>query len=97
MTFFQNGFIHTQSMRLASGHEALVTRVLKDDGSAAFGFSLQLDATQARHMALYEAGRWPERPRITPVIAHPWETAWEAREPVPWQIEPAFSRLEWLP
>ena len=58
-------------MRLASGHEALVTRVLKDDGSTGFGFSLQLDATQARHMALYEAGLWPERPRITPVIAHP--------------------------
>jgi hypothetical protein len=90
-------FIHTQSMRLASGHEALVTRVLKDDGSTGFGFSLQLDATQARHMALYEAGLWPERPRITPVIAHPWETAWAAREPVPWQIEPAFSRLVWLP
>jgi hypothetical protein len=90
-------FVHTQSMRLASGHEALVTRVLKDDGAAGFGFSLQLDATQARHMALYEVGLWPERPQITPVIAHPWETAWEAREPVPWQIEPAFSRLEWLP
>ena len=43
------------------------------------------------------AGLWPERPRITPVIAHPWETAWEAREPVPWQVEPAFSRLERLP
>jgi len=84
-------------MRLASGQEALVTRVLKDDGSTAFGFSLQLDATQARHMALYEAGLWPERPQITPAIAHPWETAWEACEPVPWQIEPAFSRLEWLP
>ena len=83
-------------MRLASGHEALVTRVLKDDGSAGFGFSLQLDATQARHMALYEAGLWPARPRVAP-IAHPWETAWEAREPVPWQVEPAFSRLEWLP
>ena len=84
-------------MRLASGHEALVTRVLKDDGSIGFGFSLQLDATQARHMALYEAGLRPRRPQITPVIAHPWETAWEAGAPVPWQIEPAFSRLEWLP
>ena len=84
-------------MRLASGHEALVTRVLKDDGATGFGFSLQLDATQARHMALYEVGLWPERPQITPVVAHPWETAWEARMPVPWQIEPAFSHLRWLP
>jgi len=84
-------------MRLVSGHEALVTRVLNDDGATGFGFSLQLDATQARHMALYEVGLWPERPQITPVIAHPWETAWEAREPVPWQIEPAFSRRQGLP
>jgi hypothetical protein len=90
-------FIHTQSMRLASGHEALVTRVVADDGRTGFGFSLQLDATQARHMALYEVGRWPERPLITPRMAHPWETAWVAGEPVPWDVEPAFSRLEWLP
>ena len=83
-------------MRLASGHEALVTRVVAE-GRIGFGFSLQLDATQARHMALYEVGLWPERPQITPVIAHPWETAWEARQPVPWEIEPAFSRLKWLP
>ena len=89
-------FIHTQSMRLASGHEALVTRVLTDEGSTGFGFTLQLDATEARHMAIYEVGLRAERPRITPVMGHPWETAWVANEPVPWEIEPAFSRLEWL-
>jgi hypothetical protein len=84
-------------MRLASGQEALVTRVLADDGRAGFGFSLQLDATEARHMAMFELGLWPERPRITPVIAHPWETAWVADQPVPWDIEPGFARLAWLP
>jgi hypothetical protein len=90
-------FVHTQSMRLASGQEALVARALADDGRTAFGFSLELDATQARHMALYELGLWPERPRITTGTAHPWESAWAAGERVPWELEPAFSRLEWLP
>lgn len=90
-------FIHTHSMRLASGHEALVARVITDDGRTGFGFSLQLDATEARHMAMFEAGLRPERPRITPVLGHPWETAWVANEPVPWEVEPHFSRLEWLP
>ena len=90
-------FIHTQSMRLASGHEALVARVLADDGRTGFGFSLELDATQARHMALYGLGLWRERPRITPRMAHPWEAAWIAGERIPWEVEPAFSRLEWLP
>jgi hypothetical protein len=90
-------YIHTQSLRLASGHEALVTRVRADDGRTGFGFSFQLDATQARHMAMFEAGLWPERPRIAPVMAHPWETAWMANQPVPWAVEPAFSHLEWLP
>jgi hypothetical protein len=90
-------FVHTQSIRLASGHEALVTRVLADDGRVGFGFSLQLDATQARHMALFTLGLWPERPHISPVMAHPWETAWVANQSVPWEVEPAFSRLKWLP
>jgi hypothetical protein len=84
-------------MRLASGHEALVTRVLGNNGSSGFGFSMQLDATEARHIALYNAGLSTERPRITPVMAHPWELAWVAGEPIPWDAEPAFSRLEWLP
>jgi hypothetical protein len=90
-------FIHTQSMRLGSGQEALVTRVLAGDGRTGFGFSLRLDATESRHMAMYEVGLWPERPRIEPVLAHPWETAWIANRPVPWEFESAFSRLEWLP
>jgi len=90
-------FIHTHSMRLASGHEALVTRLLTDEGKTGFGFTFQLDATEARHMAMYDVGLRAERPHITPVMGHPWETAWVASEPVPWEIEPAFSRLRWLP
>jgi hypothetical protein len=90
-------FIHTQSMRLVSGQEALVTRVTGDDGRVGFGFSLQLDATASRHMAMYQAGLWPERPHISPVLGHPWETAWVANRPVPWESEPGFSGLEWLP
>jgi hypothetical protein len=84
-------------MRLASGQEALVTRVLADDGSTGFGFSFQLDATEARHMALYHAGLRGERPRITPVLGHPWETAWISNSSVPWEFEAGFSRLQWLP
>ena len=93
----QARFIHTHSLRLADGREALVTRVLREDGGAGFGFSLQLDATEARHMALYHAGLRDERPRITPVIGHPWETAFISGRSVPWELEPGFSRLEWLP
>ena len=84
-------------MRLAEGREALVTRVLREDGSTGFGFSLQLDATEARHMALFHAGLRKERPRITPVVGHPWETAYLANAEIPWDAEPGFSRLEWLP
>jgi hypothetical protein len=90
-------FIHTHSLRLADGREALVTRVVREDGGTGFGFSLQLDATEARHMALFHAGLRAERPRITPVMAHPWETTYLANEEIPWECEPGFSRLKWLP
>ena len=84
-------------MRLASGQEALVTRVLAEGGGTGFGFSFRLDATQARHMAMYHAGLRGERPRIAPVMGHPWETAYAAGEKIPWDCEPGFSRLQWLP
>ena len=90
-------FVHTHSLRLGSGQEALVTRVLLDDGAAFVGFSLQLDATEARHMALFHAGLRGERPRITPVLGHPWETAWLSGGAIEWDCEPGFSRLRWLP
>ncbi len=84
-------------MRLASGREALVTRVLADDGTTGFGFSFQLDGTEARHMALYHAGLRGERPRITPVLGHPWETAFVSGHEIPWTFEEGFSLLRWLP
>jgi hypothetical protein len=90
-------FVHTHSMRLASGQEALVTRVLTGDGRTYFGFSLRLDGTEARHMAMFHAGLRRERPRIAPVLGHPWETAYVSRAPIPWDSEEAFSHLRWLP
>jgi carboxymethylenebutenolidase len=87
--------VFTQSMRLASGHEALVTRVEAADGRIALGFSLHLDAAQSRHMAMHQLGLWPERPKIEPAMAHPWETAWIAAQKIPWDAEPAFATLEW--
>jgi hypothetical protein len=83
-------------VRLASGHEALVARVLTTDGKTGFGFSLRLDATEARHMAEWHAGARSERPQIEPLLAHPWETAYVAGEAVPWELEPAFAAVKWL-
>jgi hypothetical protein len=97
IAFIKASYLHTQSIRLASGQEALVTRAVARDGRAGYGFSLQLDATQARHMALYQLGLKPERPKVAVVLAHPWETAWESNQPVPWDVEPAFSQIKWLP
>ena len=51
--------VHTHSVRLASGEEALVTRVWTTDGREGFGYSLALDATAARHMAEANAGVRP--------------------------------------
>ncbi|MGH8741238.1 MAG: hypothetical protein ACREUN_10020 [Burkholderiales bacterium] len=84
-------------MRLASGQEALVTRVLTKEAKAFFGFSLQLDATESRHMALFHAGLRGARPRIAPVLGHPWEAAGVSGSPIPWGFEAGFARLRWLP
>jgi hypothetical protein len=90
-------FIHTQSLRLATGQEALVTRVVAADGKIGLGFSLQLDATESRHMAMHAAGLRAERPQITPVLGHPWESAFVSGSEIPWSFEEGFSRLRWLP
>lgn len=84
-------------MRLASGHEALVARVLREDGGTGYGFSFRLDAGEARHMAEWAAGERPERPHIQPVLDHPWERAWIAQQAVDWNLEPGFAMLRWLP
>lgn len=46
---------HVRSLRVASGMEALVARVLLADGTAGFGFTLNLDAGVARDMAAWDA------------------------------------------
>ena len=84
-------------MRLASGQEALVTRVLTEDGKAFFGFSLQLDAAEARHMAEWAAGARQNRPEYRPVLDHPWEKAFLSGKSIPWHCEPGFGQIHWLP
>jgi hypothetical protein len=84
-------------MRLASGEEVLVARVLTAEGKAGFGFSFRLDATEARHMAEWHAGARRERPACQPVAHHPWEKAYLEGKPVPWDCEPGFTALEFLP
>jgi hypothetical protein len=44
-------FIHVHSIRISSGEEVLVARVLSEDGRVGYGFSFRLDATEARHLA----------------------------------------------
>lgn len=85
------------SLRLQTGQEALVARVLTLDEKAGFGFSFRLDAAEARQMAEWHAGTGIERPRYEPVLGHPWETAFVAGQPVPWDCEPGFTALEFLP
>ena len=46
---------HVHSLRVASGAEALVARVLAADGGTGFGFTLNLDAGAARDMAAWDA------------------------------------------
>lgn len=44
-------YVHTHSVRLASGEEVLVTRAVAEDGRIGLGYSRTLDATASRHMA----------------------------------------------
>ena len=88
--------MHVHSMRVASGEEALVARARTKEGKVGFGFSFRLDATEARHMAEWQAGVRHERPRYQPALDHPWEKAWISENQVEWHLEPAFSRIPWL-
>jgi hypothetical protein len=89
-------YVHVHSMRLASGHEALVARVLANDGRTGYGFSFGLDAGEARRMAEWHAGARAEKPKLEPLLGHPWETAYVAGGSIPWDAEPGFSGLRWL-
>ena len=84
-------------MRLETGQEALVARVLTRDGHTGYGFSFHLDAAEARNMAEWDAGVRQERPPYEPVLGHPWEKAYLASAQIPWDVEPAFTALEFLP
>ncbi|MBI2753083.1 MAG: hypothetical protein HYX46_06165 [Betaproteobacteria bacterium] len=46
---------HVYSLRILSGAEALVARVLTTEGGAGYGFTLNLDAATARDMAVWDA------------------------------------------
>ena len=46
---------HVHSLRILSGAEALVARVLTAEGTAGYGFTLNLDAAVARDMAAWDA------------------------------------------
>jgi len=86
-----------QSIRLQTGQEALVARVLTKEGKAGYGFNFQLDATAARHMAEWQAGVRKEKPALEALLGHPWEKAYLAGEPVPWNSEQGFAEIQWLP
>jgi hypothetical protein len=83
-------------MRLATGEEALVARVVAEDGRVGYGFSFRLDSTEARHMAEWAAGARAERPAYESRLDHAWERSWLSDEEIEWSVEPGFSRLRWL-
>jgi hypothetical protein len=82
-------------MRLATGEEVLVARVVAADGRIGYGFSFGLDATQARHMAEWAAGVRRERPAYESQLDHAWERAFLSEEEIEWQSEPAFAKIRW--
>lgn len=61
--------VHVQSMRLVSGEEALVARVLTEAGTMGFGFSFELEATPARHMAIWDAASRERRVPLWKLLA----------------------------
>ena len=75
--------VHIHSMRLASGAEVLLARVVAQDGKTGYGFSLALEATEARHMAERNAG------------VRPGERGDAAA--VPPEIAAAFPSIQWFP
>jgi hypothetical protein len=64
-------YVHVHSMRLQTGQEALVARVLTLEGKTCLGFSFRLDAAEARQMAEWDAGTGVARPRYEPVLGPP--------------------------
>ena len=87
--------VHVHSMRLATGEEVLVARVVAPDGRMGIGFTFRADATEARHMAEWNAGVRKERPAYESQLDHAWERAWLSDEDVEWESEPGFAGLRW--
>ena len=87
--------VHVHSMRVATGEEVLVARVVAPDGRIGFGFSFGQDATQARHMAEWAAGVRAERPAYESQLDHAWERAFLSDEDIEWEAEPGFGALRW--
>ena len=84
------------SLRLATGEEALVARVVVPEGRIGYGFSLRLDATEERHMAEWAAGVRAERPPYESQLDHPWERAWLSDEEIDWHCEAAIANIRWI-
>ena len=82
-------------MRLATGEEALIARVIALGGRTGYGFSFRLDATEARRMAEWAAGVRAERPAYESQLDHAWERAYLSDEDIDWQVEAAFANIEW--
>jgi len=83
-------------MRIATGEEALVARVVADGGKVGYGFSFRLDATEARHMAEWAAGVRAERPAYESQLDHAWERAFLSDEEIEWHDEPGFAKIQWI-
>ena len=83
-------------MRVRSGDEVLIARVLSAAGKVGLGFSFRLDATEARRMAMRNAGIELPLPAYAPVLDHPWEHAWVSGARIDWSIEPGFAALRWV-
>jgi L-alanine-DL-glutamate epimerase-like enolase superfamily enzyme len=84
---------HVHSLRVASGAEALVARVLAADGTAGFGFTLNLDAGAARDMAAWDAlGRSKDVPLYGLLGGSYRKTASLVKDELP-AISPDWSAL----
>lgn len=73
-----------------------MARALAHDAKIGYGFSMRLDATEARHMAEWHAGARAGRPALEPLLGHPWEKAYLEKRPISWNDEPGFALLTWL-
>jgi hypothetical protein len=93
----QPAFVHVHSIRIASGEEVLIARVLAEDGRVGYGFSFRLDATEARHIAEWHAGVRAERPPYESQLDHAWERSFLSEEEIDWHAEAAFAKIRWLP